>query len=266
MSWTDERIQELTRLWQAGHSASEIGKRLGVSKNSIVGKAHRLKLPSRPSPIKQQQRADADAAGASPAAQPVEWGPAEWVRAGAECVGCPLRKVGGRPRQRGEHAGIGRPNRQRPNRQRPTASAETGTAEAAKAATASIQSGPARTGDTQTSGGSQTPEDSPKSAPVVGAESSGSDRGRQRTDSWETAASQATDAAASDASGAQAAIGDSTRRPRRTVLGGRPAVRPSPAAPRRRQPTARPARRLPAALPPLRATAGPAAASGRARP
>lgn len=55
MTWTDERIDELTRLWQAGHSASEIGKRLAVSKNAVVGKAHRLKLPSRPSPIKQQE-------------------------------------------------------------------------------------------------------------------------------------------------------------------------------------------------------------------
>jgi GcrA cell cycle regulator len=54
MSWTDERIQELTDLWQQGLSASEIGKRLGVSKNAVVGKAHRLNLPSRPSPIKQQ--------------------------------------------------------------------------------------------------------------------------------------------------------------------------------------------------------------------
>jgi len=54
MTWTDERIDELSQLWQAGHSASEIGKRLGVSKNAVVGKAHRLKLPSRPSPIKQQ--------------------------------------------------------------------------------------------------------------------------------------------------------------------------------------------------------------------
>lgn len=53
MSWTDERIQELSRLWQAGLSASEIGKRLGISKNAVVGKAHRLNLPSRPSPIKQ---------------------------------------------------------------------------------------------------------------------------------------------------------------------------------------------------------------------
>jgi GcrA cell cycle regulator len=67
MSWTDERIQELTRLWQEGHSASEIGRRLGVSKNAVVGKAHRLKLPSRPSPIKQQNAA-ASAEASAPAA------------------------------------------------------------------------------------------------------------------------------------------------------------------------------------------------------
>lgn len=68
MSWTDERIQELTRLWQQGLSASEIGKRLGVSKNSIVGKAHRLNLPSRPSPIRQGE--EADGAGGAEAAEP----------------------------------------------------------------------------------------------------------------------------------------------------------------------------------------------------
>ncbi len=65
MSWTDERIQELTSLWQAGHSASEIGKRLSVSKNAVVGKAHRLGLPSRPSPIKQGE-AKGEKASAKP--------------------------------------------------------------------------------------------------------------------------------------------------------------------------------------------------------
>lgn len=53
MSWTNERIGELTRLWDIGHSASHIGKVLGVSKNAVVGKAHRLKLAARPSPIKR---------------------------------------------------------------------------------------------------------------------------------------------------------------------------------------------------------------------
>ena len=54
MSWTEERIQELRDLWQAGHSASQIGAMMGVSKNAVVGKAHRLKLPARPSPIRAQ--------------------------------------------------------------------------------------------------------------------------------------------------------------------------------------------------------------------
>lgn len=51
--WTDELVAELIRLWQAGYSASRIGSLLGVSKNAVIGKAHRLKLPPRPSPIRQ---------------------------------------------------------------------------------------------------------------------------------------------------------------------------------------------------------------------
>lgn len=53
MDWTQELISELTRLWGEGLSTSEIGKRLGISKNAVVGKAHRLSLPSRPSPIRR---------------------------------------------------------------------------------------------------------------------------------------------------------------------------------------------------------------------
>ena len=53
MTWTEERVAELRRLWDTGKSASEIGKILGVSKNSVVGKAHRLKLTARPSPIRR---------------------------------------------------------------------------------------------------------------------------------------------------------------------------------------------------------------------
>ena len=53
MSWTDERVEELGRLWDAGHSTSDIGKALGVTKNAVVGKAHRMKLASRPSPIRR---------------------------------------------------------------------------------------------------------------------------------------------------------------------------------------------------------------------
>ena len=58
MEWTDEVIGQLRALWAEGHSTAEIGRRLGVTKNAIVGKAHRLDLPARPSPI----RRDPDAA------------------------------------------------------------------------------------------------------------------------------------------------------------------------------------------------------------
>src|SRR3546814_8907536 len=53
MTWTNDRVAELMRLWEAGRSASEIGRLLGVSKNSVVGKAYRMKLQARPSPIKR---------------------------------------------------------------------------------------------------------------------------------------------------------------------------------------------------------------------
>lgn len=45
--WSAEQIQTLRRLWDEGLSASNIGKALRRSKNSIVGKAHRLGLPKR---------------------------------------------------------------------------------------------------------------------------------------------------------------------------------------------------------------------------
>ncbi len=52
MEWTDETIARLRGLWTEGHSTAEIGRRLGVSKNAVVGKAHRLDLEARPSPIR----------------------------------------------------------------------------------------------------------------------------------------------------------------------------------------------------------------------
>jgi GcrA cell cycle regulator len=53
MEWADETILRLRALWDEGHSTAEIGRRLGVSKNAVVGKAHRLDLPARPSPIRR---------------------------------------------------------------------------------------------------------------------------------------------------------------------------------------------------------------------
>ena len=54
MAWTDEMVAELKRLWAEGVTTGEIGRRLNISKNSIVGKVHRLGLSGRPSPIKKK--------------------------------------------------------------------------------------------------------------------------------------------------------------------------------------------------------------------
>ncbi len=55
--WTAEAVATLRQLWDEAHSASEIGRRLGVSKNAVIGKARRLALPGRPSPIRHSSPA-----------------------------------------------------------------------------------------------------------------------------------------------------------------------------------------------------------------
>ncbi len=52
--WTPARVSTLIALWNEGLSTSVIGGRIGVTKNAVVGKVHRLKLPKRGSPIKQK--------------------------------------------------------------------------------------------------------------------------------------------------------------------------------------------------------------------
>ncbi|MEX6724444.1 GcrA family cell cycle regulator [Parapedomonas caeni] len=56
MSWSDERIELLQRLWEKGLSASQIAEELGegVTRNAVIGKAHRLGLKARPSPVKAE--------------------------------------------------------------------------------------------------------------------------------------------------------------------------------------------------------------------
>lgn len=49
--WNDDTIARLRALWDDGHATAEIGRRMGTTKNAVVGKAHRLELPARPSPI-----------------------------------------------------------------------------------------------------------------------------------------------------------------------------------------------------------------------
>jgi GcrA cell cycle regulator len=61
MEWNDETIGQLMALWSEGHSTAEIGRRMNVSKNAVVGKAHRLNLPARPSPIRRGVTGEAPA-------------------------------------------------------------------------------------------------------------------------------------------------------------------------------------------------------------
>jgi GcrA cell cycle regulator len=60
MSWTDERVELLKKMWSDGQSASQIAKELGgVTRNAVIGKVHRLGLsnrtagapPSKPEPV-----------------------------------------------------------------------------------------------------------------------------------------------------------------------------------------------------------------------
>ena len=56
MSWTDERIATLKKMWEGGATASQIADELGgVSRNAVIGKAHRLGLKARPSPVKPNE-------------------------------------------------------------------------------------------------------------------------------------------------------------------------------------------------------------------
>ena len=68
MSWTDERIATLRKMWEGGATASEIASELGgVSRNAVIGKAHRLGLKARPSPVKANDKKKAAAPVRKPA-------------------------------------------------------------------------------------------------------------------------------------------------------------------------------------------------------
>ena len=79
MSWTDQRIDQLKALWEKGLTASQIADELGgVSRNAVIGKAHRLGLKSRPSPVKSNdadKKAAPKKAAPAPAKAPVAAAP-----------------------------------------------------------------------------------------------------------------------------------------------------------------------------------------------
>ena len=48
MSWTDEKVEKLKELWGKGQTASQIAEIIGgLSRNAIIGKAHRLNLSAK---------------------------------------------------------------------------------------------------------------------------------------------------------------------------------------------------------------------------
>ncbi|SIO34021.1 GcrA cell cycle regulator [Rhodovulum sp. ES.010] len=80
MSWTEERVETLKRMWAEGQSASQIAKELGgVTRNAVIGKVHRLGLSNRagggtakPAPVKEKPaRTETEAPAAKPAPEPV---------------------------------------------------------------------------------------------------------------------------------------------------------------------------------------------------
>ena len=58
--WTPQRVNALIALWDEGLPTSEIGRRLGITKNAVIGKVHRLGLAKRGSPIKEKPKAEVD--------------------------------------------------------------------------------------------------------------------------------------------------------------------------------------------------------------
>ena len=57
MSWTDERVELLKKLWSEGLSASQIAAQLGgVTRNAVIGKVHRLSLSGRAKPASSSPR------------------------------------------------------------------------------------------------------------------------------------------------------------------------------------------------------------------
>ncbi|MDX2208727.1 MAG: GcrA family cell cycle regulator [Sphingopyxis sp.] len=84
MSWTDERIEQLRTMWEKGLTASQIADELGgVSRNAVIGKAHRLGLKARPSPVKAVETPKVPKAAPAPRPTTAAPTPAAPVRAAA---------------------------------------------------------------------------------------------------------------------------------------------------------------------------------------
>ncbi|MDZ7909654.1 MAG: GcrA family cell cycle regulator [Gemmobacter sp.] len=71
MSWTDERVETLKKMWADGQSASQIAKELGgVTRNAVIGKVHRLGLSNRVGPGGKDEEEEVVAEAPAPKAEP----------------------------------------------------------------------------------------------------------------------------------------------------------------------------------------------------
>src|SRR5438046_7644641 len=96
MSWTDERIERLKKMWHDGATASQIADELGgVSRNAVIGKAHRLGLEQRPSPVKPGE--EKEARKAAPAAAAPRTAPRPAVPRAAPAAGAGAAPLQGQP-------------------------------------------------------------------------------------------------------------------------------------------------------------------------
>ena len=99
MSWTDDRVELLKKMWGEGQSASQIAKELGgVTRNAVIGKVHRLGLSNRSAsasaaeaPAKPAKEKPAPKANAAPKAKPVEKVEPR-TEAAAPAVATPIRR------------------------------------------------------------------------------------------------------------------------------------------------------------------------------
>ena len=71
--WTEERLERLKELWLEGRTITQIGHEIGVTRNAVVGKVHRLGLPKRASPIHRSGKAAEPVLRRVPRLSNTEW-------------------------------------------------------------------------------------------------------------------------------------------------------------------------------------------------
>ena len=119
MSWTEERIERLKAMWTKGATASQIAEELGgVSRNAVIGKAHRLGLESRPSPVKPGEEKEKKVK-AAPAPKPAK--PAAPTPAKAGTAAAAPRDAVADPRESGGRAPAGAAEPRQPRQLDPQA-------------------------------------------------------------------------------------------------------------------------------------------------